>query len=255
MQFFSQVNEYADEMRRKNKKEADINSACKLFTQIQKVIESKQLGPTVRTQYMRTAFQIPFDSSVRSRTISTILLVVLFSVMILNICCMCNQVRISLDTNLAMVREDTCGYARCCRRVSILNYFFIPRVMCFMSFYSCSTITEHWRRDERLLLRACEHTHFPHAILEVKLQGEVENPAQWVKDLLESGMCTEVYKFSKFIHGSAVLLTELVAAAPYWIDDISIRDSVNASAPTAANMVCLLCSSPILEQLSDFSCA
>lgn len=59
-----QVNEYADEMRRKNKKEADINSACKLFTQIQKVIESKQLGPTVRTQYMRTAFQIPFDSSV-----------------------------------------------------------------------------------------------------------------------------------------------------------------------------------------------
>jgi hypothetical protein len=64
-----QVNEYADEMRRKNKKEADINSACKLFTQIQKVIESKQLGPTVRTQYMRTAFQIPFDSSV-SRPIS-----------------------------------------------------------------------------------------------------------------------------------------------------------------------------------------
>jgi hypothetical protein len=26
-----------------------------------------------------------------------------------------------------------------------------------------------------------------------------------------------------------------VGAAPYWIDDISIRDSVNASAPTASN--------------------
>ena len=70
-----QVNEYADDMKRRGKKDADIQEACKLFSQIARVIESKQLGPTVRTQYMRTAFQIPFDSTVR----------------------------ISLDTNLAMV--------------------------------------------------------------------------------------------------------------------------------------------------------
>jgi SPX domain protein involved in polyphosphate accumulation len=175
------VNEYADDMKRRGKKDADIQEACKLFSQIARVIESKQLGPTVRTQYMRTAFQIPFDSTVR----------------------------ISLDTNLAMVREDCCGYA--------------------------ATITERWRRDERIPVKASEHTHFPHAILEVKLQGDVENPPTWVKDMISSGMVTEVYKFSKFIHGSAVLLTELVGAAPYWIDDISIRDSVNASAPTASN--------------------
>jgi len=175
------VNEYADDMKHKGKKDADIEAACKLFSQIARAIHSKQLGPTVRTQYMRTAFQIPFDSSVR----------------------------ISLDTNLCMVREDVCGYA--------------------------STITERWRRDERIPVKASEHTHFPHAVLEVKLQGDVENPPQWVKDMLESGMVTEVYKFSKFIHGGAVLLTELVAAAPYWIDDVSIRDSVNASAPTSAN--------------------
>ena len=36
-------------------------------------------------------------------------------------------------------------------------------------------------------------------------QGDVENPPPWVKSLLESGMVTEVYKFSKFIHGSSVL--------------------------------------------------
>jgi hypothetical protein len=218
------VNEYADDMKRRGKKDAgmltnevelmmlslsmfvcaclfllhclplpslcdtvrtyghkDIQEACKLFSQIARVIQSKQLGPTVRTQYMRTAFQIPFDSTVR----------------------------ISLDTNLAMVREDCCGYA--------------------------SAITERWRRDERIPVKACEHTHFPHAILEVKLQGDVENPPRWVKDMISSGMVTEVYKFSKFIHGSAVLLTELVAAAPYWIDDVSIRDSVNNSAPTSVN--------------------
>ena len=82
--------------------------------------------------------------------------------------------------------------------------------------------------------QASEHTHFPHAILEVKLQGDIDNPPRWVKDMIASGMVTEVYKFSKFIHGSAVLLTELVAAAPYWIDDVSIRASVEASAPANA---------------------
>ncbi|KAJ1480086.1 VTC domain-containing protein [Baffinella frigidus] len=51
------VNEFADDMKRKGKKDTDIQAACKLFSQIARVIESKQLGPTVRTQYMRTAFQ------------------------------------------------------------------------------------------------------------------------------------------------------------------------------------------------------
>lgn len=37
---------------------AAVQAACKLFSQIQRVIHSKQLGPTVRTQYMRTAFQV-----------------------------------------------------------------------------------------------------------------------------------------------------------------------------------------------------
>ena len=41
-------------------------------------MDSKQLRPMVRTQYMRTAFQIPFDATVR----------------------------ISLDTNLCMIKEN-----------------------------------------------------------------------------------------------------------------------------------------------------
>lgn len=40
-------------------------------------MDAKQLRPVIRTQYMRTAFQIPFDATVR----------------------------ISLDTNLAMLKE------------------------------------------------------------------------------------------------------------------------------------------------------
>jgi SPX domain protein involved in polyphosphate accumulation len=49
-----------------------------LFTEIYKAIDSKQLKPLVRTQYMRTAFQIPFDSTVR----------------------------LSLDMNLCMIKEN-----------------------------------------------------------------------------------------------------------------------------------------------------
>ena len=47
------------------------------MTEVCQAINSKQLVPTVRTQYMRTAFQIPFDATVR----------------------------ISLDTNLCMLTE------------------------------------------------------------------------------------------------------------------------------------------------------
>lgn len=40
--------------------------------------------------------------------------------MLFMVCCgTLSQVRISLDTNLAMVREDTCGYARLPRACSV----------------------------------------------------------------------------------------------------------------------------------------
>lgn len=75
-----------------------------------------------------------------------------------------------------------------------------------------------------------EITRFPHSVLEVKLQleGEDQTP-QWVTELLNSGMLLEVHKFSKFIHGSAVLLTDDVRDVPYWIDDKTIEDSIIAS--------------------------
>jgi hypothetical protein len=46
-------------------------------------------------------------------------------------------------------------------------------------------------------------------------------------------MLMEVHKFSKFIHGSAVLLPDEVRAVPYWIDDPSIRDSIIQSGAEA----------------------
>ena len=60
------------------KSEDEIKKFSEIFQEVQKVVDSKQLNPMIRTQYMRTAFQIPFDATVR----------------------------VSLDTNLAMIKEN-----------------------------------------------------------------------------------------------------------------------------------------------------
>ena len=56
----------------------DVEKYMQMFQEVQQAVDSKQLHPMIRTQYMRTAFQIPFDATVR----------------------------ISLDTNLTMIKEN-----------------------------------------------------------------------------------------------------------------------------------------------------
>jgi len=75
------------EMKKKGSTEAELDEWESLVREMVQVAQTKQLVPTMRTQYMRTAFQIPFDSTVR----------------------------ISLDTNLCMISErgyDTQGGAK-----------------------------------------------------------------------------------------------------------------------------------------------
>lgn len=146
-----------------------------LVREITQAISVKQLRPTMRTQYMRTAFQIPFDATVR----------------------------ISLDTNLCMISERG---------------------------YDLKNMTV-WHRDPSTTLAHNDITRFPHAVLEVKLElkGENSAPPSWVTELQNSGLLYEVHKFSKFIHGCAVLLPEDVRAVPYWVDDASVRASIIAS--------------------------
>jgi uncharacterized membrane protein YidH (DUF202 family) len=146
-----------------------------LVREITQAINSKQLVPTVRTQYMRTAFQIPFDATVR----------------------------ISLDTNLCMISER--GY-------DLKN-------------------NSVWHRDPNMMLKHNEIIRFPHAVLEIKLElkGSDAMPPKWVTDLHNSGMLYEVHKFSKFIHGCAVMFPEDVRSVPYWVDDVSLRQSILAA--------------------------
>ena len=60
-------------------------------------------------------------------------------------------------------------------------------------------------------------------------------PVTWpfsAQDLLNSGYLTEVDSFSKMLHGVAALLPDLTQAVPYWVDDASVRESLQASAPS-----------------------
>jgi uncharacterized membrane protein YidH (DUF202 family) len=167
------------DLDKKGKNENEKKKFAEFFSEVQRAVDSKQLRPMIRTQYMRTAFQIPFDSTVR----------------------------VSLDTNLCMIKENPEDAPSCHE-------------------------SGRWRRDPALPTPRTEITRFPHAVLEVKLslhQGE-EAP-EWIKELLESGYLTEVHKFSKFIHGSATLMPDMVQAVPYWVDDESVRPSMLMSAP------------------------
>ncbi len=168
------VDDQAEKMRSKGKSEEQVREWLQLASEICNAIISKQLQPVMRTQYMRTAFQVPFDATVR----------------------------VSLDTNLTMLVDRTKETA---------NF-------------------TAWYRDPSKPVPLTEITRFPHAILEVKLQlqGEARTP-DWVQDMLDSGMLMEVHKFSKFIHGCAVLLPDEVTGVPYWIDDASIKDSIERS--------------------------
>eukprot|EP00762_Andalucia_godoyi_P006868 ANDGO_00918.mRNA.1 Vacuolar transporter chaperone 4 len=123
-----------------------------------------KIKPMVRTTYLRTAFQIPGD----------------------------NSVRISLDTGMSLIRESCDMYG-----------------------------AREWYTDPESV-RESDVYRFPYAILEVKLEKDfVKNPPAWAAELMADGdllmSAKESGKFSKYIHGAAVLFPERVPAFPRWI--------------------------------------
>lgn len=140
----------------------------------------------MRTFYNRTAFQLPGDA----------------------------RVRISLDTELTMVREDNWdGRVRS---------------------------GDNWRRTDIGIdhpfnqVPAEDKELFKYGVLEVKLQTQFgQEPPKWVTDLVQSHLVEAVPKFrsvitrfvsphcsckhSKFIHGCATLLPSRTDLVPFWL--------------------------------------
>ena len=86
------------------KTDTDKETFKKFFQEVQQAVDSKQLRPMIRTQYNRAAFQVPFDATVR----------------------------ISLDTNLAMIKENTDG-----QPVGLLHRSAFCLPLCCLPFVGC----------------------------------------------------------------------------------------------------------------------
>ncbi|TVY52767.1 Vacuolar transporter chaperone 4, partial [Lachnellula cervina] len=168
-----------EKARKDGKKPAAvINEDERLAKEIQYSILKKGYKPVCRSFYHRTAFQLPADA----------------------------RVRISLDTELTMVREDNLdGRARA---------------------------GDNWRRMDIGIdfpfsqLPPEDVEIFPYAVLEVKLQTQSgQEPPDWVRQLIASHLVEAVPKFSKFIHGTATLFPTRINLIPFWFPqmDIDIR--------------------------------
>ncbi|GAA5804562.1 hypothetical protein HPULCUR_010062 [Helicostylum pulchrum] len=163
------------------KSEKEIAELEQLAQEVQYTTLTKRLNPIMRTFYNRTAFQLPGDA----------------------------RVRISLDTELSLIREDNEGKPRS---------------------------GENWRRMDIGVdypfkqLPESDICRFPYAVLEVKLQTHVgQEPPQWVLELVNSHLVESVPKFSKFIHGCATLLEDKINVLPFWLPqmDVDIRKPRN----------------------------
>ncbi|KAI9245168.1 VTC domain-containing protein [Sporodiniella umbellata] len=107
------------------------------------------------------------------------------------------RLRISLDANLTFIREQ--GRAE-----------------------------NHWKRGDIDIdypfqqVEDQDILRFPYAILETKLQTHLgqETPA-WLTALLDSHLVYEVPRFSKYIHGAAILFKDKISVDPYWLEDFS----------------------------------
>ncbi|KAF2711572.1 SPX-domain-containing protein [Pleomassaria siparia CBS 279.74] len=172
------------EKERKDKKrsEKDIAADEQLAREIQYRVLTRELQPVTRSFYHRTAFQLPGDA----------------------------RVRISLDTELTMTREDNLDGRK--------------------------RAGDNWRRMDIGVdwpfpqLPPSDIERFPYAVLEVKLQTQAgQEPPEWIRELTASHFVEAVPKFSKYIHGTATLNPNRIKLIPYWAPqmDVDIRKPRN----------------------------
>ncbi|KAI7831596.1 VTC domain-containing protein [Gamsiella multidivaricata] len=160
----------------------DVELMQKLANEVQTSIVGKSMRPTIRAFYRRTAFQLHNDA----------------------------RVRISLDTELALIREDDFG--------------------------GRARAGTNWKRDDIGIdwpfkqLPAEDITRFPYAVLEVKLQTHHgQEPPAWIVELINSHLVESCPRFSKYIHGVATLLEDKIQILPFWLPqmDQDIRKPPN----------------------------
>lgn len=160
---------------RPNKNQEEVDNFKKAVGDIQSFVKEQKLQPMLRANYTRTAFQIPGD----------------------------NRVRISLDTNLALIREDALDDDRPCRDPEDWHRRDIDNGQMEFPFKA---------------LKKGELHKFPYALLEIKVKGLKKY--EWIEDLMHSHLVKESPRFSKFVHGVAKLFEDNVNTFPFWLSEV-----------------------------------
>ena len=154
---------------------AEVTELEKNIEDIQTFIRKNDLQPVLRANYTRTAFQIPGD----------------------------DRVRVSIDTNLALIREDSLDIDRPCRDPGEWHRTDIDGTALEYPFTN---------------VRKGEISRFPYAILEIKLKNGVKKKStEWLSDLMSSHLVKETPRFSKFVHGVAQLFEDHINTFPFWL--------------------------------------
>ncbi|EFY93540.1 SPX domain protein [Metarhizium acridum CQMa 102] len=167
-------------MERQGQPEEKIESYKATVAKIQDFVKERRLSPVLRANYARTAFQKPLD----------------------------DRVRISIDTNLAFIREDTLDSERPCRDPKDWHRADIDN----------SSMTYPFRN-----INQSEVSKFPFAVLDIKLKEDSnrKRPA-WIEDLMASHLVHPAPRFSKFVHGVASLFEDHVNNLPFWLSDLEM---------------------------------
>jgi uncharacterized membrane protein YidH (DUF202 family) len=145
---------------------------------IQKFIVENGLQPVLRANYRRAAFQKPSD----------------------------DRVRVSIDTQLVFIREDSLDPDRPCRSLDDWHRSDIDRSQMEFPFLS---------------INQGEISRFPFAVLEIKVKEETaRKTVQWIQDLMASHLVYKAPRFSKFVYGVASLFEDHLNSLPFWLSEV-----------------------------------
>ncbi|PKS13231.1 hypothetical protein jhhlp_000002 [Lomentospora prolificans] len=166
-------------MERRGQPAEAVDAFKETSTQLHDFIQQNNVSPIMRANYVRTAFQKPGD----------------------------DRVRISIDSDVAFIREDTLDDSRPCR----------DRNEWHRTDIDDSGMTYPFKN-----VREGEVSKFPYSILEIKVKGDAtrKRPA-WVEELMASHLVHPAPKFSKFLHGVASLFDDYVNTFPIWMSDLN----------------------------------
>lgn len=164
-------------MDKQIRKKNDPEAFGRVVMSIQSDAVEHSLEPILRATYTRTAFQIPGDDAVK----------------------------VTLDTNIALIREDALDSDRPCRDPETWHR---------------RDIDEQGQEYPFKAINKGEINRLPFGLLEIKVQRQQgKSEPAWIEDLAATHLVKAAPSFSKYAHGVATLFENHVNLLPFWLPD------------------------------------